>query len=314
MIPNVLEKSGVPQWESCDGTLWWCHALAAIWAQASAEGGDGAGSVSRALETEYSPILAAAIASIEAGLHRGLRLADNGLLEVTEAHSTWMDARVDGKAVSPRLGALPEINALWFQARCLHGIWTRREGFDARALKKLGRAALSQCLEVERPNGVFLHSVPLAPSFVLRDTAALSARLKLIATSLWTPVGLRTLSPTHSEYRPRYSGDQRERDQTYHQGLPWAWLGGHYQMARARLARKTGLPEIRFESGDPAWGPLAGHVAELFDAEPPFAPRGAPAQAWSLACFEEEAARRRSRVDAHLTRVLAQRWLAQMEK
>jgi glycogen debranching enzyme len=181
-------------------------------------------------------------------------------------------------------------------------------------LERVGRSALSECGELERPNGVFLHSVPLAPSFVLRDARALSERLRSIAALQWTPVGLRTLAPSSPDYKPAYQGGQPERDSMYHQGPPWAWLGGHFQMARARLARKAIVPDIRFVSGSPGWGPIHGHIAELFDAEPPFAPRGAPAQAWSLACFEEAAARRRARVDAVLTRALAQRWLAHLEK
>ena len=56
-------------------------------------------------------------------------------------------------------------------------------------------------------------------------------------------------------------------------------------------------------------GSIVGHVPEIFDAEFPFVPRGAPAQAWSLACFEEAEARRKGKVDAHLTRMIAQHWI-----
>jgi len=30
-----------------------------------------------------------------------------------------------------------------------------------------------------------------------------------------------------------------------------------------------------------------GHIGEIFDGDPPHRPRGAPAQAWSLACTLE---------------------------
>lgn len=313
MIPNVLEKNAKPQWESADGTLWWCHALAALWAQ----GLFGNGGEAVRLEQEFSPMLAAALVSIESGNHRALKLSGSGLLEVTEPHATWMDARVGGIAVTPRAGLLPEINALWFQAKLLHALWTRPQiaaDLDAPPLEQLARAALSECLESDRPNRIFLHSIPLAPTFVLRDLATLSEQLKSISEQLLTPVGLRTLSPRNPAYRPSYLGGQNERDLGYHQGPTWAWLGGHYQMARARLVRQSSLPDINFEPGASEWGSIRGHVAELFDGEPPFTPRGAPAQAWSLACFNEAAARRRLQVDAHLTRVLAQRWLAHLEK
>jgi 4-alpha-glucanotransferase len=92
-----------------------------------------------------------------------------------------------------------------------------------------------------------------------------------------------------------------ERDSAYHQGPVWAWLLGHY--ARAVL-RVTGdakrahaiLAPIRdhlFDAG-------LGTVSEIFDGDPPHHPRGAPAQAWSVACVldawsEIEAARRHVR-------------------
>ena len=41
-----------------------------------------------------------------------------------------------------------------------------------------------------------------------------------------TPVGLRSLSPGHPDYKPRYDGDLRSRDAAYHQGTVWAWLIG----------------------------------------------------------------------------------------
>ena len=102
---------------------------------------------------------------------------------------------------------------------------------------------------------------------------------------LLTPVGLRTLSPGHPDYKPRYFGDLRARDAAYHQGTVWPWLIGpfvdawlalHPQDARARVS---------------CWSPLSappneacvGSISEIFDAEPPYTPRGCIAQAWSVA-------------------------------
>lgn len=313
MIPNLIDRDGTPQWESSDGTLWWCHAVAALWAFGLDKSFE---SIGHGLRESFNEPLWAAIASIRSGRHRGLRPGEDGLLEVTEPHSTWMDARVDGKAVTPRLGKLPEINALWFQARCLQWIWSERGSSLAQSgsgeIEALGRAVLRQCREPDRPNEIFLHSLPLAPSFVLRETRGTSEQLSRLAAQLWTPVGLRTLSPVSPAYRPRCVGDPRTRDQAYHQGPPWAWLGGHYQMARARVVRKSQLPEMHIDPQAPDSGPISRHVAEIFDAEPPFTPRGAPAQAWSIACLEEAAARRKLRIDAQITGVLAQRWLAHL--
>src|SRR5205085_11643205 len=47
-------------------------------------------------------------------------------------------------------------------------------------------------------------------------------------SELLTPVGLRSLSPKHPEYKPIYSGNLRSRDGAYHQGTVWAWLIGPF--------------------------------------------------------------------------------------
>lgn len=333
MLPNLIEEEGSHQWESADATLWWCHAAAAVWMMSLHPQSSFAG-----IEKRLTPTLSAAISSIRAGSHLFLREQEDGLLEVTEPHTTWMDARIDLIPVTPRTGALPEINALWFQARCLQALW-------ANAGKGLSRTAMSEltelgrrCLrlaetETERPNSVFLHSVPLAPFFVLGKIAPEVAReenadfLRLRERFL-TPVGLRTLSPADSKYHSRCVGTQRERDLAYHQGPAWGWLGGHYEMAKDRLrdrlkaeGRAREMPTFPEPDLDEALSemvmksmPIENHIAELFDAEPPYSARGAPAQAWSLACRIEARARKRLGSDARLTEILARRWLDRRQR
>lgn len=52
--------------------------------------------------------------------NRLFHIAEDGLLYLTEDFSaaTWMDAKIDGKAVTPRTGAPVEINALLYNALC----------------------------------------------------------------------------------------------------------------------------------------------------------------------------------------------------
>ena len=107
----------------------------------------------------------------------------------------------------------------------------------------------------------------------------------VVQSELLTPVGLRTLSPRHPDYKANYSGDLRSRDAAYHQGTVWPWLIGPFVDAW-----------LKVNPGDPARvrpfldGLLnhlddgaVGSVSEIFDAEPPYAPRGCIAQAWSVA-------------------------------
>nr|HMQ13759.1 amylo-alpha-1,6-glucosidase [Candidatus Competibacter phosphatis] len=74
----------------------------------------------------------------------------------------------------------------------------------------------------------------------------------------------------------------------YHQGPVWGWLLGHYALAEYRVhgdaaAAQAWLEPVRdhlFDAG-------LGTVSEIFDGAPPHHPRGAPAQAWSVACVLE---------------------------
>jgi glycogen debranching enzyme len=98
-------------------------------------------------------------------------------------------------------------------------------------------------------------------------------------------VGLRSLAPDHSDYKSKYFGDLRARDAAYHQGTVWPWLIGPFidawlrvyptERARARRCLEELVPHL----GEAC----LGTISEIFDAEPPFVPRGCVAQAWSVA-------------------------------
>ena len=302
MIPNMMEQDGSHQWESADGALWWCHSLASLWVLTIDDA-----ELFPDLEDRFSRILGAAIRAINDGRHLFLKKNDHGLLEVTEAHTTWMDAKVDGAAVTSRMGVLPEINALWFQAKILHFLWTGDGEFTE--IESLGHAVLL-AKESDRPNEIFLHSLPLAPSFVLQDWESLRADLKNSRRKFLKPVGLRSLSPKSMDYIGHCVGHQRERDQAYHQGSVWGWLAGHYEMAESRSpevlsGRELPQAESLFGHGE---FPIRGHIPEIFDGDPPHLPRGTPAQAWSLACSVESQVRKSRQLDRKLTKVLAKRW------
>jgi len=307
MLPNLIEKDGECQWQSCDATLWWCHSLASLWAYSLCPPYPFA-----ELRLDFSGLLSRAIASIRESRHLFLKESPEGLLEVTAPHTSWMDAQVKGVPVTPRTGFLPEINALWFEARCLHGLWS--ENGTGTEVKNLGNRVL-QCQERGRPNRIFMHSLPLAPSFVLQSHALAEQELTELAEKFWTPVGLRTLDPHDLQFRARCVGDPEQRDLSYHQGPAWGWLGGQFEIARDRLrGRSKESKHTMFTRENLEDLPIEGHIPELFDAEPPFTPRGAPAQAWSLGCLEEAKARRRMRVDSKISKVLAQRWIGRGER
>src|SRR5882757_8524326 len=96
---------------------------------------------------------------------------------------------------------------------------------------------------------------------------------------------MRTLSPGHPDYKPRYFGDLRARDAAYHQGTVWAWLIGPYIDAWLRVHPKeiAGARECLDKLLVNLDYACVGSLSEIFDAEWPYTPRGCIAQAWSVA-------------------------------
>jgi glycogen debranching enzyme len=113
--------------------------------------------------------------------------------------------------------------------------------------------------------------------------------LERVESELLTPVGLRTLAPGEPGYQAYYRGGPAQRDAAYHQGLVWPWLLGPF--IDASLSLRGDTPDIRRDCRERLRG-LEAHlleagclssISECFEAEPPFRPVGAPAQAWSVA-------------------------------
>jgi glycogen debranching enzyme len=106
-----------------------------------------------------------------------------------------------------------------------------------------------------------------------------------VESELLTPYGLRSLSPREPNYVPVYIGSPLERDSAYHQGTVWAWLIGAYVDAfrRAYPEREDRIGEILRGVEGHLQEAGIGQISEIFDADRPHAPRGCPAQAWSVA-------------------------------
>src|SRR5207249_3660869 len=132
-----------------------------------------------------------------------------------------------------------------------------------------------------RPNQVFAISLPHA----VLDQERWPRVLEVVRQRLLTPVGLRSLSPGHPDYKAKYFGDLRARDAAYHQGTVWAWLIGPFVDAwlKAYPEDRSGasalLNGFRAHMGEAC----VGSISEVFDAEAPYTPRGCIAQAWSVA-------------------------------
>ena len=102
---------------------------------------------------------------------------------------------------------------------------------------------------------------------------------------LLTSRGLKTLSEDDEKFIGSYIGDQKTRDYSYHQGIVWPWLLGHFAQGYVNIFRDNALPLLEeiyneFNSEIADYG--VGWIGEIYDAEPPFAAKGTIAQAWSI--------------------------------
>src|SRR5439155_8026954 len=142
-----------------------------------------------------------------------------------------------------------------------------------------------------RPNQIFA----IALDHPILDRARWEPVVTGVRERLLTPLGLRSLAPGEPDYKPRYFGDLRARDAAYHQGTVWAWLIGPFIDAWLKVHPDQREAARHFLDGfEPHLAEAGiGSISEVFDAEPPFTPRGCSAQAWSVAevlrCLEKAA-------------------------
>ena len=302
MLPNCFGDDGKPQYNSVDASLWFVIAVDDFLRQSERLGGvQFIDARSRLLET-IDEILSA----YQAGTRFGICCDSDGLLACGEPGQavTWMDAKVGERHVTPRIGKPVEVQALWLNSLVVairrlnkwktladkgtksfcRRFWNQRQGFlyDVIDVDHQSGIMDDSC----RPNQIF--AVGGLPVCLLSDKRA-RAVVSVVEQRLLTPYGLRTLAPGEPGYAPHYQGPGQDRDWAYHNGTVWPWLLGPFVEAWVRV--REGTEQAKREAYERFLTPLfvhandagAGHVSEIFDAEPPHTPRGCPFQAWSLA-------------------------------
>ncbi len=212
---------------------------------------------------------------------------------------TWMDAKGSEGAFTPRMGKPVEINSLWFNAARImaelsevYEPGSKRE-YSALAEKIRGsfqkfynpkKKALFDMIEPEdestRPNQIFAVSLPFSPLSPEQQRSVFAK----VFRRLYTPVGLRSLSPSSPEYREDYSGNLESRDAAYHNGTVWPYLLGAFFDGHSRVFRRIDASAIEliepFEENLRKYG--IGSVNEIFEAKT-MRPDGCISQAWSVA-------------------------------
>lgn len=302
MLPNRFpDAGGAPEFNAVDASLWFVVAAGEL--LAAAEGRPRL--VSRAHRERLTEAMAAILDGYARGTRYGIHLDGDGLIAAGEPGQqlTWMDARVGDREVTPRIGKPVEVQALWLNALAA------ALGFDDRWRDVLARGRASFALRFWNASRRMLYDVvdvdhrPGAvddrcrPNQILAvgglPTATLGgaqarAVVDAVEGELWTPMGLRSLSPADARYAGRYEGPSWQRDAVYHQGTVWPWLLGPF--VDAWLAVRGRTPDARAEAERRFVSRLRehvssaglGHVSEIADGDAPFTPRGCPFQAWSV--------------------------------
>lgn len=307
LIPNMLYETGrEANYDTIDATLWYVILLWKL----------GKRKADITYWKEVIHLCENIISSVITNYKYPFLLRPDGLIELKEefAHATWMDVRIEGKPVTPRSGAPVEINALWYNAICCYEAMCA----SYQELTGINYAPKEQIVDLKqpvktafqkfwtgdyladrligdepvreiRPNALIALSLP----WDLIDKDKMSIVFERAFNELYTFYGIRSLSPKDPRFRKKYYGTQRERDLSYHNGSVWAWLFGAFCGLYLKIHRGS-KPDSEIAAvlsgyiGTFRNSFMRGHiasVAEIWDGENPHFPKGAPAQAISLAAL-----------------------------
>jgi predicted glycogen debranching enzyme len=309
------------EYNAVDVSLWFGHALYSYYRVTK----------DKELVLELLPSLLETFKCFSSATVSGIAVdASDGLLRSGQADNgmTWMDCKVEEIPITPRAGKAVEINALWYsflesilylseesefalpgkeqiktlantvkasmqkfwnaELNCLYDVideerFANRENYSREFRSEGADAAL-------RPNQLIAVSMPFR-AFTFEQEKQI---LAIVESVLVTPMGVRTLSPSDSQYQGSYGcgfqhADRYHRDLSYHQGTAWTWLTGTYiealinvfgsgedTVARVKLLLQPLTAHLTEEA-------CLGSMSEIFDGSRPHLAKGCPAHAAATA-------------------------------
>jgi len=302
MIPNCFDDySNLTHFNSVDASLWFINA-AFQYLRATDD--------SKTFMQELMPTIRWIIDSYQKGTRFGIHADADGLISAGDEQTqlTWMDAKCDGIAFTPRYGKAVEVNALWYNSLCLlTKFYSERDEEAANRYRVMtekvqtsfgeffwneGKSYLNDCILPDgsiddslRPNQIFAVSLEFSALSELQQALVVEA----MKNQLLTPYGLRTLSPDAVNYKGVYTGPMWQRDEAYHQGTVWPYLIGPFIEAYLKVNEFSAESKIQAaEFIEPLLEHLTedgclGSISEIFDGDEPHKPKGCFAQAWSVA-------------------------------
>jgi predicted glycogen debranching enzyme len=310
MIPNQFDDhSNTAYFNSVDASLWFINAAF----QYLNAAGD-----SETFTRQLLPVIRCIIDSYQQGSSPrceagrfGICADADGLITAgnEQTQLTWMDAKYDGVAFTPRYGKAVEVNALWYNALCLLAQYSmlnenRESGIEYRDMADKVKTSfcelfwnktsgyLYDCILPDgsadaslRPNQIFAVSLPFSPLSPQQQKVVVD----IVQKNLLTPFGLRTLNAEDNRYKGIYTGPQKQRDEAYHQGTVWPYLLGPFVESYlkvngfSRKSKKKAAEFIRPLLQHLTEDGCLGQIGEIFDGDAPHKPKGCIAQAWSVA-------------------------------
>ena len=246
------------------------------------------------------------ITNYRKGTHHGIGMDEDGLIFAGKGldQVTWMDVCVQGILPTPRHGKPVEINAYWYNSLRIMDELSETLNCDQKDFAELAEQVKESFIkkfymsekgylkdvisgtdadDQIRCNQIWALSMP----FTMLSAAQEKNVLETVRKHLYTPYGLRTLSPEDSQYQPYYGGEQLKRDLAYHQGTTWVFPMGAYYRAYLKVngntpeaveAVKVGLANIKIMMRQGC----AGQLPEIYDGDNPGEGKGCFAQAWSV--------------------------------
>ena len=282
LVPNLISEDGAESYNSVDASLWYIDAIYKYYKYTK----------DMDFIKNIYPFILEIINAYKDGTLFEIKMDEDGLIMAgsKDTQLTWMDAKVGDVIPTPRYGKAVEINALWYNALKITEVFSNiiNENFDSElstrveeSFKKFyAERGLFDTIEPLknqiRPNQVIAIGIEFSPV----DQEKAKEIIKLVEEELYTNKGLKTLSSDDSEYRPYYFGGVYERDTSYHQGTVWPFLMMFYNHAIKKYEKRIndGINTAELLRDD-----CIGSIAEIYDAEEPRMPKGAFAQAWSVA-------------------------------
>src|SRR5574344_382941 len=260
---------------------------------------------------KYSIIISGILDSYLPGERSEVSMQPNGLLWAQKdgVALSWMNAYVNGRAVTERAGYQVETNAFWYNAICF--FLEMESKYGSRSSKGLAKwieirdmikgnfqkmfwneqyGCLADYVDNAgqnndiRPNQLFAIWSKYSPV----DEELAPSIIRVVDNELVTSRGIRTLSPRDAKYKGVYEGTQIQRDLAYHQGCAHPFLLQPYVDICFRIKGQSfwkkaewlveGFYEDLSKHG-------VGAFSEIYDGDPPHEPHGAISSALSTAAL-----------------------------